>query len=77
MAFSVDCSWERIYGGWVKLLDASGNLLQERQITSAIGGGSMTLYFDPTPNVYWIRVRLWGAGRVLSISELRAYGYVL
>ncbi|CAJ1966102.1 unnamed protein product, partial [Cylindrotheca closterium] len=71
-----DCCAERLYGGWVQLLASNGAILQQKQITSAIGFGGQTLHFSPQPDVWFIKVQLYGAGRVLSLAEVQAVGFI-
>lgn len=73
----VSCSWDRLYGGWVQLIAADGStILSQQQITSAIGAGSQTLYFESVPNVHYIKDQLTGEARALSLAEVRAVGFV-
>ncbi|CAJ1966104.1 unnamed protein product [Cylindrotheca closterium] len=72
-----DCCPERLYGAYVQLIALNGNLIQQQQITNSIGFGSQTLNFGAVPNVYFIRIHIYGAARILTIAEMQATGYVL
>lgn len=72
----VCCSWERLYGAYVQLIAANGDVLQQQQVTSGIGSGGQTYTFSPSiPNVYKIRVTIAGT-QYLQLAEVEATGYI-
>ena len=59
----------------LELVDSTGSVAASRTIDSSIGTGSLTFDFNNICDVERIKVSIPGDDKVLSLAEVKAWGY--